>query len=506
MKKYLTVSQMVECEKRSDKNGLSLSQLMDNAALALYREVLNAAHKVSCKKGESVRSIVIIAGKGNNGGDGLVCARHLKDSGFEVSVFLALGKPSTDLSKAAFKKLKGIDILDTLDERATSLIYNADILIDCIFGTGFGGSLRENILPLFSLISISGAFKIACDIPSGCNADTGLCDKLSVKADMTVTFHRPKIGMALSPAREYCGEIRVCDIGIDKQYENSDFCIYEPDISGIKKLLPERPVGAHKGDFGRLLIIAGSDNYYGAAALCTNAALRCGVGIAQLAAPQGVISALAGNMYECTYLPFSEGDSAEILLSAINKASAVLIGCGIGVNDHSMAAVRYVIENAACPVIIDADGLNCLAQDMSILNGHKSEIALTPHIGELARLCGADSKTALDKRLELAKGLSEKYDVTVVSKSAGTLIVSRGRALVTNYGNTALSKGGSGDMLAGMISSFVSQRADVREAAVLGCYLLGAAAEKLSQTLSERGILARDILDFLPRILFDLEA
>ena len=171
-----------------------------------------------------------------------------------------------------------------------------------------------------------------------------------------------------------------------------------------------------------------------------------------------------------------------------------------------MAAVKYVIENADCPVIIDADGLNCIAKDMSILNSRKSEIVLTPHIGELARLCGADSKTALDERLELAKGLSEKYDVTVVSKSAGTLIVSRGRALVTNYGNTALSKGGSGDMLAGMISSFAAQRADVREAAVLGSYLLGAAAQKLSQTLSERGILARDILDTLPRILFDLEA
>ncbi|MCR5816217.1 MAG: NAD(P)H-hydrate dehydratase [Ruminococcus sp.] len=507
MKRYLTVSQMVECEQRSDKEGLSLAQLMDNAAQGLYRAVLKAADRVSRQKGESARKICIVAGKGNNGGDGLVCARLLQESGFEVCVVLAQGKPATELSKAAYKRLdKRTKIINEYDEQAARDIYYADIIVDCIFGTGFKGKLRDEIRPLFSIIDQSPAYKIACDIPSGCSADTGLCDEMSIRADLTVTFHKAKVGMALSPTREYCGEIEVCDIGIKKEYENSSFITYEPDEEMLTKLLPARPAGAHKGDFGRLLIIAGSENYYGAAAMAANAALRCGVGIVQLAAPKSVISALAGNMYECTFLPFEEGDSPEILAGAIDKATAVLIGCGMGISGHTRAAVEYAVKNAGCPLIIDADGLNVLSENMDILSSRQiNETILTPHIGELARLCGVDTKTALQERLTLAREINEKYGAVVVSKSAGTLIAALGCVIVSSYGNTALSKGGSGDMLAGMISAFVAQSVELREAAALGCYLLGRSAEILSEEMSQRSVLARDILSQLPKTLYELE-
>ena len=499
MKKYLTVSQMVECEQRSDKGGVSLAQLMDNAAEGLYREVTRAAYRLSAQK------VCIVAGKGNNGGDGLVLAKLLGSSGIRVSVVLAQGTPSTDLALAAFERLGDIPVTDRADKAAAELIATADILVDCIFGTGFRGALREDIIPLFQSIANSPAYKIACDIPSGCNADTGLCDPLSVTADLTVTFHRPKVGMALSPAKQHCGEIRVCDIGISYKYENSDYEIYEPSLMDICKYLPPRPAGSHKGDFGRLLIVAGSGCYYGAAALAANAALRLGAGIVQLASPSQVISALAGSMYECTFLPFEEQDSPEGLLQAINGAGAVLIGCGMGRSAHTRKVLEYILKTARCPVVIDADGLGCLADDPSILKSAECETLLTPHIGELARLCGVDSAQALENRLSLCKAFSSEYGATVVSKSAGTLIVSGSSVLVTSFGNTALSKGGSGDMLAGMAASLLCQGADVQQASALACCILGLTAEQLSKTRSERSILARDILSALPEVILELE-
>ena len=497
---------MTDCEQRSDKGYLSLAELMDNAAQGLFKAVTKAAYKVSLKNGKSANSILILAGKGNNGGDGLVCARLLKEAGFDVSVLLVFGEPATDLSKAAYKRLDGVNIINGFDNKSLLRLPLADITVDCIFGTGFKGELRESVKPLFSFIRQSSAYMIACDIPSGCNADTGLCDELAIKADMTVTFHKPKLGMALSPTREHCGEVVVYDIGIEPECEETELYLYEPYERQIAEMLPSRPVGAHKGSFGRVLIIAGSENYYGAAAMAANAALRCGTGIVQLAAPKSVISALAGNMYECTYLPYDEGDGTDKLEAAVKAASAVLIGCGMGVSEHTRQTLDYVIKNAECPLIIDADGLNCLAENTDMLTCREGETILTPHIGELARLCGVDRDTAANERPTLAKELTRKYGAVVAAKSAGTLISGKnGYMFISNYGNTALSKGGSGDMLAGMTASFAAQQAAPTDAALLGCYVLGRSAEILCADMSERGVLARDILTQIPKTLKQLE-
>ena len=499
MERLLTTQQMKLCEKRSDESGVSLAELMDNAGEALARVVLDRCMK------KGLKNCVILCGKGNNGGDGFVAARFLADSGMDVTVILCCGEPATELAKAAFGRLGGIRVISGSAEDTAYEIFGAQVLVDCIFGTGFKGALRDEIKPLFSGIQQSPAYKIACDIPSGCDADTGLCDEYSFRADITVTFHKAKIGMALSPAKDFCGEVIVRDIGIPAGCEATDFYTFEPDEVQLSKLLPSRPAGAHKGFFGKVLIIAGSENYYGAAAMAANAALRCGAGIVQLAAPRSVITALAGGMYECTFLPYDEGDSPDKLIDEIKTSSAVLIGCGMGQSKHTRHTLAAVIKAAECPLIIDADGLNCLAKDMGLLKNRKNETVLTPHIGELARLCGVDRDTALSKRLELAIGLSEEYGAVVVSKSAGTLITRRGSVIVSNYGNTALSKGGSGDMLAGMITSFAAQRRDCGEAAALGCYLLGKSAEILCCDLSERGVLARDILGQIPKTLKMLE-
>ncbi|MBR1749458.1 MAG: NAD(P)H-hydrate dehydratase [Ruminococcus sp.] len=508
MTEYLTVSQMVACEQRSDKTGVSLARLMDNAAEGLFKMTLKAADKVSRKNSKTISGILIIAGKGNNGGDGLVCARLLQSAGLPVSVFLAQGQPATSLSLAAYEKLDKTLLTDDLQ----AALDGCDILIDCIFGTGFKGSIRQSALPLFNSINSCAAFKIACDIPSGCNADTGECDPHSVNADMTVTFHRPKVGMALKPAKALCGELYVCDIGISDSCKEDKYSFLLPTEQEIVSLLPRRPVNGHKGTFGRLLCICGSEQYIGAAALSTTAALRTGVGLVQLASCEKAVSVIAASTPECTYLPLKADSSGTIdkneldkILPALSKADAVLIGCGLGVSESTKAIVYEVIKNAACPVVCDADALNCIGSSTDVLLSAKAPLILTPHIGELARLCGKNADETLSDRPAIARELAKKTGALVVSKSASTLVTSQDRSLILSYGNTALSKGGSGDMLAGMIASFAAQGVSCESAAALGCYLLGKTAQTLSTKYSERSVIARDILDSLPEVLYNAE-
>lgn len=507
MERFLTVPQMTECEQRSDKSGVSLASLMDNAAQGLFRETIKAAHRLSQDRHTSITNILIIAGKGNNGGDGLVCAGLLKEAGFNVLVYLSQGQPATELSKAAYRRLDR----ELLTDDITSALESCEILIDCIFGTGFKGNIREDAVPLFEKINKSPAYRIACDIPSGCDADSGLCDIHAVSADMTVTFHRKKVGMAFTPTREKCGGIIVCDIGITAECEQDGFEVIKPDESEIISLLPHRPVYGHKGTFGRLMCICASERYIGAGQLSVTAAMRTGVGLTTLIAPEKVVGIIAGSTPECTYLPLKasthgtlRADDTGVILESITKADAVLIGCGLAVNDDTRQIVREVIQNAACPLVIDADGLNCIAGDTDILKQAKAPVILTPHTGELARLSGKDLGVTAKDRLGLSRELAKRTGAMVVAKSAGTLIVSTDRAVISTYGNTALSKGGSGDMLAGMTASFLAQGVSPEGSAELGCYVLGRSAEIAAQELGERSVIARDILSFIPGVLRNL--
>ena len=501
MQRILTVNGMRECEAAADKNGVSLASLMDNAAEGLFCEVMRVY-----QKHYNTGKITILAGKGNNGGDGIVLARLLSEAGVRTSLLLVCGQPATPLSKAAFEKLpENVLVYNLPFDKALEETKSCDILIDCVFGTGFSGEIKGSAVPVFEAANASKAYKIACDIPSGCDAQTGLCSKLSFNADMTVTFHRKKLGYALSPARELCGDIKVCDIGIDESLENRREVITEYERADLAGLLPKRPAYGHKGTFGRVLCITGCENYIGAAAMSALAAMRCGAGLVTVATEPYVISALAGGLYECTFLPVKDYTTDEISC-ALKSADAVLIGCGLSINESRKQLLKDIIRTSQVPVVIDADGLNMLSCDIKMLEGHSNDIILTPHIGELARLCGVDNDRAVKQRSTLAAALSEKYNVTVVSKSAETLIFSGGKNILTRFGNTALAKGGSGDMLSGMAASFLAQGADVTSAAVLACGVLGLSAQRLCESgMSPRGVLARDILCEIPRTLSDIE-
>lgn len=286
------------------------------------------------------------------------------------------------------------------------------------------------------------------------------------------------------------------------------------DICKAKELYPARPINGHKGTFGRLQLVVGSDRFMGAAQISTISALRSGVGIASVISTAEAVRALSISAKEAIFLraesdtqgfmTASEGNLSSIK-QELEKATAVLVGCGLGNTDSASKILETIIENANCPIIIDADGINALTSCIELLRKAKTEVVLTPHIGELARLCGVSIDYAVKHRAELAKALSEKYGCILVAKSSSTVIAGDGKMYLCAFGNDGLARGGSGDMLAGMIASFAAQGVNPCEASVLGVSLMGLACEDLTQTHSTRAVLASDIIGHLPLLFKKIE-
>ena len=520
--RILTVEQMVACENRSEELGVSKWELMSAAGEKLAGHVLN---ETMAEGQPDTPEVVILAGKGNNGGDGMVAANYLFRGGVSTKVVLCCGKPSSEPAQNAYNKLnKSIEVLiydgDTAHPWAQA-ISDSTIVVDCIFGTGFKGEIGRELQPLFIHLNTYAKRVIACDIPSGVNATSGQAGVLAVTADVTVTMHAKKLGMLLSPAKYFCGKIYVDDIGIPAA-ANKGEPVMENEIYAKasmldnsqlgKKFLTSRKPWAHKGTFGKLVCVCGSDRYIGAAGISATAAMRMGVGLVEVCSTDRVVNALACNLYECIFSAMkSEGgcmtsENMPEILERLEDAKALLIGCGLGHTPETEKLVAELIENSPGPVILDADGINSLVPNIDVLLKKKSTVILTPHPGELAKLCGVTMEDILADRLKYTYEFSQKYGVTVVSKSSETIVCCADRTEVVTAGNTALSKGGSGDMLAGMIASLTAQtkRSSLINC-ILACMVMGRAAEELSRKRSERGILARDILAYLPIFLKTLE-
>ncbi|MCD8094766.1 MAG: NAD(P)H-hydrate dehydratase [Ruminococcus sp.] len=502
--RLLTPKQMSQAEAASVDLGVSLDTLMENAGAALAKEISNTAAEIGA------HSLLFLCGTGNNGGDGFVCARLLAENmpWFEISICLVSGEPKTNLAKNAFSKLpESVRMCDTSNAEPESF----DIIADCIFGTGFHGEFRDNLSDFLKAIGKTKACKIACDMPSGIDCLNGKTADGTLRCDKTVTFHSKKLGMVLLPARELCGRVTVSDIYIPNSWEellDDKTLTKELFASDLHKLMPVRSSYSHKGSFGKLLAICGSESYIGAAAICSKAALHTGCGIVNLASPKSVIASIAGFAPECVYTPL-EADSngfiseSEIprLISLANESSAVLVGCGIGQSGSTQKLVSELIKNVEKPLIIDADGINQLAKNIDILRDKNCEIALTPHIGELARLGGTDNASAASERYALCRELVQKYDVIIHSKDASSVTFFKDKAYVTSFGCSALAKGGSGDMLAGIIGSLAAQGVDLSLSCCLGDYIMGRTAEILCKDFSAAAVTATDIIDAFKRTL-----
>ena len=507
----VTPKQMKAAEEMTDKSGVSYLELMENAGAAAAAEIIKRLD-VNGKKA------LVLCGKGNNGGDGYVIARHLADKGTFVTVAITAQKPQMGIAFDEYNRICGNKNIKIQPLSETEL-QGYDIIVDAVFGTGFHGELPDDIKKAFREISSTDAFKLAVDIPSGADSISGKCSDDVPYFDFTVAFGAIKAGMLHMPARKHCGEIVTADIVITDEIIEKAGGIELMDDTNAAMSVPERGEMCHKGCFGKLLIIAGSDSMSGAAAMNVTGALRSGAGLVRLASVPKVIDRVGSGIYECTFTelkPNADGGiSAENipeLSELISKMTCVSLGSGMGMSEDSVKITDSVVKNCGeknIPLIIDADGLNCLAGRIDIIRNANCRAVLTPHPAELGRLLGISSAEVLADRQAMAKKLAELTGAVVCAKGYPTYIVSPdGRTRASFTGNGGLSRGGSGDVLTGIISGFVSSnRCDLPEngnklfeAASAGVYIFGAAADIAADVLSKTGMLPTDAAMALPDV------
>ena len=512
----VTSNQMYQAECRAVDRGMSFPQLMENAGTACALLI----KKHFCISKENPKKVLIISGKGKNGGDGFVIARKMWEFGCEVTLMLACGDPKDKISQDMFSLAEstGIDILN-YDNNLTVLkdfIEKADIIVDAVFGTGFKGSLSQSLAFLAKAVNQSKAKTVAIDVPSGCDCDSASVEGTVFKADMTVAISAYKPIHILKPCNSYCGRTVVADIGITADDFNSldSIVCFTLGAKDVKKMLPKRKPVSNKGTYGRALCVCGSMRMTGAAALAAEGALRTGAGLVTLAFPQAAYSAITPKLTETLFLPLDsnlEGTFAFSALSGVvenaKNSTSVLIGCGLGFNKDTERLVHSAIREIKSPMIIDADGINALSTNINILKEAQAPVILTPHPGEMSRLCGKSIAEIISDPVSVAYEFSQTYGVTVVLKGANTVVCGTGEneIYINTTGNAGLARGGSGDLLSGMIVSLLAQGMKPFEATVCAVYLHGLAADEVAEKTSMRGMLPSDILKYLPEFFSKFE-
>lgn len=498
--KILTVSQMKEAERRSGEMEVNSTRLMENAGSAAANFIKKTFDNITG------RNFMIFCGGGNNGGDGFVVGRKLAAEGANVILVLCAGIPKSEEASFMYSSAvkAGLTIFDWNEDRekASEYLSTADVVVDALFGTGFHGALSDEYREITVRINNAIAAVVSLDIPSGVNAENGEADPDSVRADFTVAFDCRKPGHLLLPGRAFSKKTVEVDIGIPQEVTASMlqdcFCADDAMVfSSIRK----RPLFCNKGAYGRLLAVCGSEDYPGAAAVSTYAAMRAGAGITTLASTESVIAKVLPRIPEATFLPLpadEEGriaaSASEELASALEKSTACLIGCGLGGGEKIRDLVLAVLKKSEGPVVLDADGLNALAGHPELLLLAKSPAILTPHMGEMARLCGLPIEKIQDDRVEIARAFAQKYHVVLVLKDASTVTASPNGDVYFNLtGSPALAKGGSGDCLAGIIAAFAAQKMNPTACAVCGVWLHGLAGERAAEKFSSWGVLATDL-------------
>ncbi|MFZ2539272.1 MAG: NAD(P)H-hydrate dehydratase [Oscillospiraceae bacterium] len=507
----LTKNQMQLVEKLADQNGLSYKFMMQNAGSMAYKYLQS-------KIGMEKKKCVILAGNGNNAGDGFVMARLFSQDGIAVTLIMCMGVPLTPLSIEQFELLRdlNITIIDIKDdiEKAKSAILSAEIIIDAIFGIGFHGELNPEVATIVTMANDTKITRISLDIPSGTNADSGEVASVCFHADLTLSFAAYKYAHSKPPAKQNCGVVEVLDIGIPSN-------IIYAVVNHVTKLtaqmiadsLPVRKIDSNKGDFGKLLNISGCASMGGAAMMSTLAAMRIGVGIVRLATPRTVATTVASHLMEAMTCPLEEEADGSISMNSANEikrlleiSTTCLIGCGISVTSNTKQLVEFVIKNTKGSLVLDADALNCIVENVDLLKSATNIPIITPHIGEMARLVGMSIQDVIDNSVDIARVFSKEYNVVVVLKSHKTLIATPTGEMFENItGNAGLSKGGSGDVLAGMISGLLAQGFCPRDAAICGVYLHGDAADSLANKMSLYSMLARDVINEIPYTLKRLD-
>lgn len=504
--KLFTKSEMQALEAAAQKSGLTLERMMDNAGTALAKEAQARWGPLSG------RPIVILCGKGNNGGDGMVCATRLTEWGASCTVLLLEGLPKTDLAKNAYAQLpRQVQVLDPARKPrvAEAALSQADVVVDCVYGFGFRGELELTAARWLELANSLPCQRLSADLPSGTECDTGRAAEGAFRAHVTVTFTAEKLASRCYPAREYCGETVIRPVGITQvqvQGAATHASLTGPEL--VRPLLAPPPVQANKGDLGRLLLVCGSYGMAGACVMAACAALRCGVGLVNIAADAYIYPILASAVPEAVFIVLNTADPVDTearLSAALDACSACVVGCGLGGLSDLLCPI--VLAHRDKPLLLDADALNFCARRDYVPEPSDCPLVLTPHPGEAARLTGRSVKEVQSDRIHTAQSLAERFGGTVLLKGAGTVIASLdGQLFLNPTGNPGMAKGGSGDVLAGIIGAFLAQGVPGPTAAAAGAYLHGLAGDLCRERLSARAMLPTDLAEALPEIIKKFES
>lgn len=467
--------------------------LMERAAVAFTDEIR------AC--GVDLSQVLIVCGSGNNGGDGLAIARILKLAGYEADIVLAAGHKgkASEANQIQQEMITayGWELLTQLPEGKQ---YTA--VIDAVFGVGLSRSVEGNYRQLLEDMNRLSGAKIAVDIASGISADSGEILGVAFRADMTITFAYEKIGMRLFPGAEYSGEIRVKDIGIGElswlERKPAVAAFTDEDLT----FLAERTAHSHKGTYGKLLLVAGSVDMAGAACLAAKAAYASGCGLVRVVTPEENRVILQSVVPEAVLTTYSakKPDMTQ-LTEALGWADVIVCGPGLGTTDAARQIVKCVLKNAAVPVLLDADALNLIAENTSVLLRPHTELVVTPHLGEMSRLTGDSAAYIGSRMIEVAEEFARQYNVICVLKDARTVTsVPYSQTWLNLSGNAGMATAGSGDVLSGIIGSLMAQGMEAAKAAPLGVYVHGRAGDKAAENVGMRALAASDIVEGLRKL------
>lgn len=530
--KIVTTDEMRQLERQADARGLSFATMMENAGRAVAMETMRRWPVVG-------KRILVLVGPGNNGGDGLVAARHLHDAGAQVTVYLSKQRDPTTDQNLRLVQDRAIPCLLADDDPGFTLLAQslawADLLVDALLGTGVSRPVEGVIQGILQEVAKArqGSPKrpplVSVDLPSGLNADTGAVDPVTPYADLTVTFACPKRGLFLFPGADHVGELVVADIGIPADLA-SQVPINLTTAEQVRASLPPRPLRANKGTFGRVLVVAGSVNYTGAACMASVSALRVGAGLVTLACGASLHPIFATKLLEVTFLPLPEDEPGHLgprALPLLKEAlglqegaqrmvgtgrrqrayTALLLGPGLGLHATTVALVRGLLSairaaGAMLPYVLDADGLNAVASLERWWEMLPPGGILTPHPGEMARLTGLSVAEIEANRWEIAAEKAREWGQVVILKGAYTVIASPdGQVNINPFANPGLATAGSGDVLAGAIVGLLAQGMAPFAAAVAAAYLHGLAGEQAKKEIGGVGMLAGDLVPLLPRAI-----
>ncbi len=501
--KYILKSEEMQAydEDTINRIGLPSMVLMERAALLVAEEAIG-------QLGSASKRVLVVAGMGNNGGDGLAVGRLLKLKGYQVSFYL-MGNQE----KATAETLSQIRILKNLGFSMQSKLEDAeyDMVVDALFGIGLSRLVEGDYARTIEKINYygrHGAYICAVDIPSGICADTGKIMGCAVRADATVTFGFAKRGHFLYPGKEYCGRIAVKDIGITEnsfQVKRPEAFCYEKE--DIEKLLPGRAPDGNKGTFGKVLLLAGSMDMSGACILCANSILRSGAGMVKIITPACNRQIIQQSLPEAMLYTYEEVPEESKVRQSLKWCDVVVAGPGMGMDKSAYLLMKWILESQSCPMVIDADGLNLLSAHEELFKlaalRRPGKTVVTPHPGELNRLLQTDMKEYVQDRERLIRTLAQELNCIVAAKDAVTMVAKAGKAeiYINVSGNDAMATAGSGDVLAGVIGGLMAQGMEEFDGTCLSVYLHGLAGERAGISYGRRGVMATDIIRELTKVM-----